>query len=133
MTLEAVHPIRVRLGGHSHELQPGQRIDLPEDKGRLLLERAPGKLRIIGGGSPVTIEPAASNARPVYWENADGVILGPAIPEYLARVQECGSDAFWVIVTHDGLPRWIRSDRLRSRRAFETQPAVRIEEPIRDR
>ncbi len=78
--------------------------------------------------APIVIEPAAPNARPVYWENADGVILGPAIPEFLAQVGQ----HFWVIVQYDEAPRWIRSDRLRNKQAFERQvkpiPFERIKE-----
>jgi len=79
--------------------------------------------------SRVVIEPAAPNARPVFWKSATGEILGLARPEFLAQV----GPHFWVIVTWDGLPRWIRSDRLRSKQAFETQtvprPFTRIKEP----
>lgn len=80
-----------------------------------------GTPRPTGNGTPaseaVTLEPAAPNARPVFWEQADGRILGPAIPEFLAQV----GDRFWVVVHFDGAPRWIRSDRLRSKQAFDQQ------------
>jgi len=76
----------------------------------------------------VVMEPAAAKARPVYWEAAAGQILGPAVPEFLAQVRE----HFWVVVQYDGAPRWIRSDRLRSKPAFEHQvtpiPFERIRE-----
>ena len=69
----------------------------------------------------IVIEPASPTAKPIYWENCRGEILGPAKVEWLAQV----SDAFWVIVTFEGQPRWIRSDRLRSRQVFEGQQPVR--------
>lgn len=131
--LEAVEPIRVRLGGQSHELQPGQRIDLPEDKGRLLLERAPGKLRIIETGSErITIESAATTARPVFFENSLGEILGPATVTDLAKVGAGENEQFWIIVEFDGQARWVRSDRLRSRRQFETQAPIRSVEHVKE-
>jgi len=74
----------------------------------------------------VLIEPAAVNARPVYWETANGRILGPAVPECLAQV---GAE-FWIVATFEDQPRWIRADRLRSRNAFEQQPEVQEVERI---
>ena len=73
----------------------------------------------------IVMETAASNARPVYWETADTRILGPAVPEYLAMVGTGPTGSFWVIVTYRGMPRWINADRLRSRKAFEQQAAIR--------
>ena len=67
------------------------------------------------------IEPAAPNARPVYWEAADGQILGPAGPESLAMVGSGQTAAFWVVVTYDGSPRWVQSERLRSEQQFKNQ------------
>lgn len=58
--------------------------------------------------------PAAPNARGVYWE-AGGRILGPAVPEFLAR----NGSTFWIVTTFEGQPRWINADRLRSRKVFE--------------
>ena len=69
----------------------------------------------------VTIEPAATNARSIYWEAADGRILGPAVPEFLPKVGE----QFWVVTSYEGQLRWIRSDRLRTRQAFEMQQRAR--------
>jgi len=70
----------------------------------------------------VTIEPASTNACPVYWERADGRIYGPALPEFLALVGlGLKSTDLWVVAIWDGCSIWIRSDRLRSRQAFESQ------------
>ena len=74
----------------------------------------------------VLIEPAATNAKPIYWETAIGHIVGPAVPEFLAQVGE----EFWIVTTYEAQPRWIRSDRLRSRKAFEEQAEVREVELI---
>ena len=76
--------------------------------------------------APIMIEPAHSNARAIYFEQWDGRILGPAVPECLAQV----GDDFWIVATFAGQPRWIRSDRLRSRKAFEQQAEVREVELI---
>lgn len=70
---------------------------------------------------PMDIMPAAQNARAVYWETGTGRILGPAVPEFLAR----NGSTFWIVTTFEGQPRWINADWLRSRRAFENQPEVR--------
>jgi hypothetical protein len=74
------------------------------------------------------IQPAAPNARPIYWETGDGRILGPAVPEFLGR----DGNAFWISTTFDGQMRWINADRLRSRQAFETQVVLREAEIIRE-
>src|SRR5262249_1833892 len=55
-------------------------------------------------------------------------ILGPAVPEYVARV----GDVFWIIVSFEGQARWIRSDRLRSRRQFENQRVLKPVSVIKD-
>jgi hypothetical protein len=68
----------------------------------------------------IQIEPATPNARVIYWETGKGQILGPAIPEYLARDRE----TFWVVTTFEGKIRWINADMLRSKRAFEEQVLV---------
>ena len=68
MTLEVLDSITVRLGGKSHTLEPGETIDLPTDKARLLLERAPGKVRAITS----TIHPGDS----ITWHRAGMVQTG---------------------------------------------------------
>jgi hypothetical protein len=80
----------------------------------------------------ISVNPAHPRGRQMYWEDIDGRILGPVVPEHLAKVRTRNGDSFWVIVTYDGLPRWIRSDRLRSKQAFETQRPVQTIEPIRE-
>lgn len=84
---------------------------------------------------PITIEPAAQHAKPVYWEQADGSIVGGCKPEFLAKVGHGEQASFWIVTEHQGQARWVRSDRLRSRRQFETQapvhPVELIQEPRR--
>lgn len=73
------------------------------------------------------IEPAALNAKAIYWEASTGRILGPAVPEFLAR----DGNTFWISTTFEGQILWINADRLRSRKAFEQQPEVLEFNPIR--
>ncbi len=73
------------------------------------------------------LQPAAPNAKAIYWETGTGQILGPAIPEFLAR----DSNTFWISTTFEGQIRWINADRLRSRKAFEEQAEVQEVELIR--
>lgn len=82
--------------------------------------------------SDVTIEPAAPNARPVFWERADGQICGPATPEFRARVSSGPRTIYLVVAQFLGEPVFINSTALRSKRQFETQPTIRTVEPIRE-
>jgi hypothetical protein len=81
----------------------------------------------------ITIEMPAPNARPIYWEGNDGCIYGPACPEFLGQVGlGLRSTDFWVIADFEGLPVWIRSDRLRSKKAFDEQllpKVIEVKEP----
>lgn len=65
------------------------------------------------------IEPAhrpdGKPMNPIYWETGTRQILGPAVPEYLAR----DGETFGIVTTFEGQIRWINADRLRSRKAFE--------------
>ncbi|MFO0777582.1 MAG: hypothetical protein U0223_08245 [Nitrospira sp.] len=65
-------------------------------------------------------EPAAPHARPIFWETGEGRILGPATPEFLGK----SGGQFWIVTTFEVQIRWINADRLRSKKAFETQRAV---------
>ncbi len=89
-------------------------------------------LSALGPAGPITIEPAAPNTWPVYWEQVSGEILGPAKPEFLAHVGNESKVPYWVIALYEGLPVWIRSDRLRSRQAFEQQVKPRPVQLIRE-
>lgn len=72
------------------------------------------------------IEPAASDAKAIYWQASTGRILGPAVPEFLAR----DGSTFWISTTFNGQILWIDADRLRSRKAFERQPKILEVAPI---
>ena len=96
----------------------------------IIRAQKPGIVAALQAAENVVIEPAAVNPRPVYWERADLSIVGPGRPEFLAKVGTGATERFWVIVEFQGQPAWVRSDQLRSRKAFEQQPAVREVEPI---
>lgn len=74
----------------------------------------------------IVIEPAAPNARPIYWERADLTIVGPAHPEFLARVGTGPRASYWVVAEFLGQPIWINSIVLRSKSAWECQVAVTL-------
>ncbi len=116
MLVEALEPMRVKSNGRVlFDLRPGKPMDLPEERELRLLAKAHGKVVVC---SPdVVLEPAASNARPVYWEGVKGTILGPAVPEFFAKVGTRPSERFWVVVIYQGSIRWVRDDRLRRGRS----------------
>lgn len=88
-------------------------------------------------GSPLTssevvIEPAAPDARPVFWERGTGEIVGPGQPEFLAKVGSGPKESYWVIALYQGLPVWINATVLRSKRQFEQQVKPQVIELVRD-
>ncbi|MDZ4733662.1 MAG: hypothetical protein SGJ16_08760 [Nitrospirota bacterium] len=102
-------------------LAPGHPVELPDDRAARLLAKAGGRVRVVASSPPppadIVLEPAHPNPRPVYWERADGSIVGPGTPEFLARVGE----SFWVIVQFESVPVWVNASSLRSKQAFDTQ------------
>jgi hypothetical protein len=117
LLIEALLPLRLRLPAGYLELEPGVPVELPDHLAQRLLKKAVDKVRVVH--NDVIIEPASPKGRFVYWETADCRILGPACPEFLAQVGTgLKSTDFWVIVEFKGQPRWVRSDRLRSKKAF---------------
>ena len=80
---------------------------------------------------PIVIERALPKAGELYWEQADGRIIGPARPEFLAMVNSGPTTSFWIVTEYAGQGRWIRSDRLRSQKAFLEQRQIREIELIR--
>ncbi len=119
MLIEALRPLCIRRSTGDLHLKPGFPVELPDDDAVRLLAKKPDAVLQVSVPVPggVTIEPAAPNARSVFWETGDGRILGPAKPEFLAR----DGDAFWISTTFEGQIWWINVDRLRSQKAFEVQ------------
>ena len=131
MLIEALLPLRLRLPAGYLELEPGVPVELPDHLAQRLLKKAVDKVRIVHGD--VIIEPAPPKARFVYWESADCRILGPVRPEFLAQVGTGVKNTdFWVVVLYEGQPRWVRSDRLRSKQVFDTQRPVQEIELVRE-
>jgi hypothetical protein len=62
------------------------------------------------------VEPVETPLKPVYWES-DGKIIGPGQVSHVAKAGE----AFFLCVDFEGSWRWINSDLLRSRQAFDRQ------------
>jgi len=80
-------------------------------------------LKILNGdhrepNEEVLVEPAAANARPVYWQRPDGRIQGRGKPEFLARVGAEANERFWIVLRFQIIVCWISSNQLRSRQAF---------------
>lgn len=73
-------------------------------------------------------KPDGSALSSIYWEASDGRIMGPALPEFFLR----DGNAYWISVTFRGQVRFIREDRLRSKKAFETQRPMQEIERIQD-
>jgi len=123
MWIESVKPLRVQFKQREVRLQPGQPVELPDDDGRKLVNQAGDKVRIVQAPETI-VEPAAVNARPVYWEDSGGKLCGPAVPEFLAKTGTGDRERFWIVVMYQGSIRWIWSDRLR------TAPTRLNEKPV---
>jgi hypothetical protein len=84
----------------------------------------------------VTVEPACrpdgSSVSPVYFERKDGFICGPAKVLDFMRASAGGPMRDWLVVEYQGLWEWVLSDRLRTRKQFETQKPLREIELVRE-
>ncbi|MBX3325885.1 MAG: hypothetical protein U0223_12895 [Nitrospira sp.] len=71
--------------------------------------------------APPIVQPATkpdgSPLSGIYWEASNGLILGPAVPEFVAQDR----DSSWIRITFEEAIRWINADRLRSKKAFDAQ------------
>lgn len=130
MLIESSQPVIIRRLAGDLRLVPGFPVDLPDEEARKLLVKAHGKVRIVAK-ERIIMEPAkkpnGSPLSPIYWETGDGRILGPAAPEFFLR----DGEEYWISVTFEGHIRFIRDDRLRSRKAFLEQREVKEVELIR--
>lgn len=127
MLIESSRPLTVRFRTGIVELKPGQPVELPESEALRLLAKAKGKVRLVESNQSMEIEPAAENARPVYWEQADGIV-GPARPLFLGRY----GNTFLVVAEYEGDLTTINADVLRSKKAFEAQVPLRPVELVRE-
>ena len=132
MLIEASSPLTVRLPSGEVHLTPGKPVELPDEQAKQLLAKVPGKVWAVHPPELIIIEPAHPNARPVFWERNTGEIVGPAQPEFLAKVGEGSNASYWVVAQFEGVPIWINSVVLRSKRDFETQMRLKPVELIRE-
>ena len=85
----------------------------------IIQEQKPGIIAALQEGvNAIIMEPAAPNTRPIYWERAGGDIVGPATLEWLAKVGNGVTASFWVVCQFHGVPIWVNSTRLLSKRQF---------------
>jgi len=84
------------------------------------------------GAENIVIESAAANPRLIYWERADLSIVGPGRPEFLAKMGEGPQASYWVVAQFEGLPVWINSVVLQSKREFERQVPPKPVELVRE-
>jgi hypothetical protein len=95
-----------------------------------LLEQAGEGVTAVSPDS-IVIDPAAENARPIYWERT-GTIVGPAIPEFLAKVGEGSKASYWVVAQFEGQSVWINSIMIRSKKEFESQVPLKQIDLVRE-
>ena len=92
--------------------------------------------RPTSNGQPVTepaCRPDGQSLSPIYWETGAGAIVGPAIPEcFLQAGSGLKETDFWIVVSFEAETVWVRVDRLRSRRQFEQQKALREIELVKE-
>ncbi len=99
----------------------------------IIQKQKPGIIAALQEGvNAIIMEPAAANARPIYWERACGYIVGPATPEWLAKVGNGVTASFWVVCQFQGMPIWVNSTRLRNKRQFELQIKPMVVELIKE-
>lgn len=114
MLIESSKPLTVRLRSGQVHLMPGQPIEFSEEDGLKLLVKAKGRVRLVPA-EDITIEPAAPNARPVYFESMDGRFHGPCSVSFMARTGCPGQYEFWLCVQEADRSVWIRDTLLRSK------------------
>lgn len=131
MKLEILRPLHIRRASGDLHFKAGSVADLPDEDALLLLAKKPDAVRLVGTSGTV-IEPAqrpdGRSLSAIFWETGTGQILGPAVPEYLAK----DGETFWIVTMFEGQIRWINADRLRSKKQFETQKPLREVELIRE-
>lgn len=137
MKIEVLRPLHIRRAGGDLHLKPGCPVELADEEATRLLAKSDAVRRVVpqegahlpnGGTEPATgfkqpcpyqadevvIEPAVKPdgfpLRPIYWEGADGSILGPASVLFF--------DRDGLIVEYGGDWQWINADQLRSKQQW---------------
>jgi hypothetical protein len=136
MELEVVNDLIARHSRGQTFLSKGERFSTTDGEAQALLQRFPQFVRAVPTPAAATsraivyepaTKPDGSPLLSIYWLSGDGRILGPAIPEFLAR----SGEQFWIVTTFEGLARWINANFLRSKKDFETQrPVVEVDREL---
>lgn len=136
MELEVVNDLIARHSRGQTFLAKGERFSTTDGEAQALLQQFPQFVRAVPAPAATTsraivcelaTKPDGSPLSAIYWESGDGRILGPAIPEFLARSEE----QFWMVTTFEGLTRWINADRLRSKRQWAGQkPVIEVDREL---
>ena len=75
MLIEAVgRPLTYRWPEGEVRLEPGKPVNLPDERARRLLDRAPGRVRIVAGLAPVTVGAVVTWDSPLF-----GILSGPVL------------------------------------------------------
>ena len=101
MTIECLEDVTVRYGGQVRALHAGQTIDLPPEKARRLLERAAGRVRVLGDATqPIApIKPGWF----VIYPNREGKLCGGFDEREHGTVLECRWEGTgWTVHLTDG-------------------------------
>jgi hypothetical protein len=134
LTLEVLAPFTVQQNGRVTTWHPGQHMTLSQEKARRVLDRVGGKVRVLeGDASPIERQPARPQpqAKPVYWlRQSLGAIVGPATVEFVTQTEEGLTSQYWVAVVHEGLPLFVDSIWLRSKRQFDLQVVPQVVELV---
>jgi hypothetical protein len=126
LLIEALKPLRVKLPTGPVELRGGQAFEFGEEHALRLLAKVPETVRVVQPDqftavdeTPFCIDPCPG--RPCYWEGSDGIIQrGSGV--LLGMMSTGSATRFWVGTdAEDGVFRWVREDRLRTTRQYESQ------------
>lgn len=94
MLVEAIDkPMCYRWPDGEVQLLPGQPVDLPESRALRLLQRAPGKVRMVCEHPFLAWRPGCL----ITWQGADGKPRGPATVDFLHTDPDGTSWAFYTL------------------------------------
>ena len=136
MELEVVNDLIARHSRGQTFLSKGERFSTTDGEAQALLQRFPQFVQAIPRPEEAirsttvrerASRPDGSPLLAIYWESCDGRILGPAVPEFLARDR----NSFWIVTTFEGQALWINADQLRSKRQWaEQKPVIEVDRDL---
>ncbi len=118
LRIKAVKRFRVRLAGGAVDMVPGMVLSLRAPRAGRLLERAGDSVRVLADDD-TTWSDETPPCGLVWWENAAGILRGPATIELIAQGSTGWGELAWVGLTGKGVFHWVRQDRIRVYRAME--------------